>query len=242
MENLLLIIVALIIGIAIGYFLFKKLNGGTTSPPTIDPGDIGKPHGVIEVDDAIALHQNYKNTRYNVINEIMANATNNPDFKDTQFVWFSYEKMRKYMRYLEVIQKKNKGNKPISGIRVYFGAYDDNGMIPNQQTVFFTPTIKVDISEEHDNMKNLPFSIIPNNPEEPLVGHYKIIRELLIEEYHADKRFTAALASLGLNTENMNFALRANTENGNGIAENGGDKGTSASFNEGQASPPPPIK
>ncbi len=234
MENLLQLAVPLVVGIAIGYFLFKKLSGGTTHPPTVDPDDMAQPDGVISVDEAISLHKNYKNTRYSVINETIRSNTNDSDFIDTQFVWFSYEKMRKYMKYLRVIQKKNKGNKPISGIRVYFGAYGNGGKHPNQQTIFLTPTIECDISEE-GNMKNLPFSIIPTNAENPLVGRYQIIRDLLIEEYHADKRFNAALMSMNsrASSENKNINLVHKS------TENGGGNGTSASFNDGELSPPP---
>ncbi|WP_046755580.1 hypothetical protein [Kordia jejudonensis] len=234
MENLPLLIITLIIGIAIGYFICKKLS--SQNPPSTNPDDVTNPDGKISVSESIALHKNYKNTRYNVINEVIGNSVNNTDFKDTQFVWFSYDKIKSYMKYLDTIERKNPSNHPISGIRIYFGAYDangnDKGEFKHQQTIFFTPTIHMEISDDHHNMRNLPFSIIPDNSSEPLVGRYEIIRELLLEEHKPGSRFEAAMLSLNSNKKYVSRSQES-TEN---------DDGTSASFNMGQLSPPPSKK
>ncbi|WP_298421649.1 hypothetical protein [uncultured Kordia sp.] len=233
MENLLQLTVPLIIGVAIGYFICKKFGGGNTEPPNVNPSP-NPPNGIITVAQAVSLHENYKNERYPVINEIMVNSTNDSDFIDTQFVWFSYEKMREYMKFLENIQAKNPNNKAISGIRVYFGAYKTHDLYSNQQTVFFTPTIEVDISEKDGNMKNLPFYIAPDDPQKPYAGKYKIIKRLLVDEYYPEKRYNAAISNLNYEVNEKLVQKSSNPEND--------DDGTSVSFNEGNASPPPRKK
>ncbi|WP_430408624.1 hypothetical protein [Kordia sp.] len=223
MENLVLSIVPLVIGIAIGYFLFKKLN-------TCICENSDKPDGIIPVSEAVKLHESYVNGRYPIINQFI-----DKDFKDTQFVWFEYDKMKSYIQYLEAITKKNPNNPKISGVRVYFGAYTEHPKYPKQQTVFFNPTIETSLDEAHDNMKNLPFYIIPNSPNEPLVGQYKIIERLLIDEHNPTERAYMANNSLG-NKESKENLVQKKSAN----AEDGFDDGTSVSFNIGHLSPPPP--
>lgn len=225
MENLLQLAVPLVIGIAVGYFLFKKLN-------TCVCENSKKPDGIIPVSDAIKLHETYVDGRYPIINQSI-----DKDFKDTQFVWFEYGKMKSYMQYLEAVTKKNPNNPKISGVRVYFGAYDEHSLYTKQQTVFFNPTIETVLNEDYDNMKNLPFYIIPSNPNEPLVGSYKIIERLLIDEHNPTERAFMANNSLGHKEANDNLV-----ENKSFNAENDFDDGTSLSFNDGQLSPPPPKK
>lgn len=229
MENLVLSIVPLVIGIAIGYVLYKYIHN--------KPKPVKEPDNIISVSRAIQLHENYteNDLRYENTNQVIGNYTNNPDFKDTQFVWFSKKEIREYLDYLDYVEYLNPNNNSISGIRVYFGAYTDHPKYENQQTVFFTPTIKTDIDEEHDNMKNLPFSIIPSSNDQPLVGYYKIIEELLIDEHIPTIRANQANSKLGNKiTESKSMVSKS--------AENDFDDGTSLSYNFGQASPPPPKK
>ena len=221
MENPVLLIVALLVGIAIGYFICKKLsNGGNHHEKP--------PHGIISVEEAIDLHEEYVDKRYPIINNSIHKG-----FKDTQFVWFSFHKIKSYIEYLETVQHKNPSNEKISGIRVYFGAYEKHDEYPKQQTVFFNPTIETELKESSSNMKNLPFSIIPTNTSDPLVGKYKIIERLLIDEHNPTERAFQANNSLGHKKSAENLVQKSN-------AENGDDNGTSLSFNMGQLSPPPP--
>ncbi|QHI35265.1 hypothetical protein IMCC3317_06110 [Kordia antarctica] len=224
MENSVpLIIVALLVGIAIGYFICKKLSENNNGNP-----DAKAPEGIIEVTDAVNLHENYVAK----LNDPSQGTTTNPDFKETQFAWFSIEKIRNYIQYLDNVEKVNPENPEISGVRVYFGKYNQHKDYPNQQTVFFTPTVDTKLSEEYHNMKNLPFSIIPNDPSSPLVGRYKVITRLLLDEHNADTRANEANLSLGHKTSE-NLVQKSS-------AENDDDNGTSLSFNLGQLSPPPP--
>jgi hypothetical protein len=222
-------VVTLILGIAIGYFICKEyLCSECPSPPQLTG------QGIITVDKAINLHENYKQVHYQVINDTLSSLTNS-NFLDTQFVWFEYEKMKNYINYLETVQSKNPNNPKISGIRVYFGAYNDYEKYPLQQTVFFNPTIETTLDEKNNNMKNLPFYIIPDSPTDSLVGKYKVIQRLLLDEYNDIERAYMANTSLGHKNTREKSALKSSgAENGNG------DYGTSLSFNLGHLSPPPP--
>jgi len=159
-------------------------------------------------------------------------GTTDPDFKETQFVWFSMEKIRNYVKYLDNIEKVNPNNKKISGIRVYFGKYNQHKNYPNQLTVFFTPTIHINLNEDYHNMKNLPFCIIPKDASSAIIGRYKIVRDLLLDEHYPDTRANEANASLGIETTE-NVSQKSTAKNGDG---------TCLSFNIGELSPPPPKK
>lgn len=225
MENVLQIAVPFIVGAAVGYFLFKKFNRCVCASSE-------KPDGIISVPEAINLHETYVEGRYPLINQSISS-----DFKDTQFVWFSYDKMKSYFQYLEAAMNKNPNNPKISGIRVYFGTYNEHPQYSQQQTVFFNPTVEVPLpSETYDNMKNLPFCIIPDNASEPLVGKYKVIEELLIDEHNPTERAFMANNSLGNENANNNEFVPKRSPNNQ---KNGGNNCTSLSFNEGNACPPP---
>lgn len=235
-------IVSLVLGIAIGFFICKefycpKLDCSTCEPdcsncpttgacaPTTTP-----PPGIISINEAVNLHESYVGEHYQAINNAMGEG-----FLDTQFVWFEYDRIKSYIGYLEAVQDKNPNNEPISGIRVYFGAYGDgNDLYPKQQTVFFTPTVDTKLNENNSNMKNLPFYIQPSSSNDPLVGTYKIIGGLLIDQYNPDERAFMANSNLnGKNTREGQATAQksAQAKDGNG--------GTSLSYNMGQLSPPP---
>lgn len=233
MENLLLVIVALIVGAIIGYLYCKKQsNNNNEGNPNEKP-----PHGIISVDEAIELHENYVEK----IKDTSQNPTN-PNFRETQFVWFSMGKMRSYIEYLDNLEKVNPNNPKISGIRVYFGKYDNHNKYPQQQTVFFNPTIGVELNNEEmfpqdfPNMKHLPFSIIPRDGNSAIVGNYKIITELLLDDHYPFERAFEANNTLGIKSSQKESVHKSTAAARNG----NGDKGTSASFNDGQLSPPPP--
>lgn len=221
MENVLLIIVALLVGIVIGYLICKKLSNDHDNGHHEKP-----PNGIIPVNDAVNLHETYVNEKY----PLLSNAIGS---KETQFVWFEFHRMKSYMEYLETVQKKNPDNPKISGVRVYFGAYQDHPEYTKQQTVFFNPTIETSLDEDYDNMKNLPFYIKPKNSSDPIVGRYKIIGDLLLDEHNPIERAFMANSSLGHKESKENIVQKS-------VIQKNGDDGTSLSFNFGHLSPPPP--
>jgi len=235
MKNLVRTIVPLVIGAAIGFFVCKQYFCEKPDCPECPPNTTTVPSGIISVNKAVNLHETYKESRYQVINETIGGQTDST-FLDTQFVWFEYEKIKNYIAYLETVERKNPNNPEISGIRVYFGAYDStNPEYPQQQTVFFNPTIKTELEEDNNNMKNLPFYILPDTANEPLVGKYKVIQRLLLDEYNDVERAFIANSNLGHEETSENMVQKSAITN----AKNGGD-GTSLSFNIGHLSPPPP--
>ncbi|KAB8151878.1 hypothetical protein EZY14_016955 [Kordia sp. TARA_039_SRF] len=232
MKKTALAIVPLLLGAAIGFFICKEYfcEKPTNCPECPPTSTTEAPAGIISTNQAIALHETYVGEHYTAINNAMGD-----DFLDTQFVWFEYDRIKQYLQYLEAVQNKNPSNPPISGVRVYFGAHDaNNGQYPNQQTVFFTPTIDTKLSEKHSNMKNLPFYIKPKRTSDPLVGKYKIIGRLLIDQYNPEERAFMANSNLGNKDETRETMVQKS-----GDAKNG-DDGTSLSFNLGHLSPPPP--
>ncbi|EDP95781.1 hypothetical protein U8527_11715 [Kordia algicida OT-1] len=219
MENVLLIIVALLVGIVIGYLLCKKLSNDHGNGHQEEP-----PNGIIPVSDAVNLHETFVNEKY----PLLSSAINS---KETQFVWFEFDRIKSYINYLETVEKKNPNNPRISGVRVYFGAYQNHPEYTKQQTVFFNPTIETSLDEDYSNMKNLPFYIQPKNSSDPIVGRYKIIADLLLDEHNPIERAFMANNDLGHKESKENMVQKSSPKNGNG---------TSLSFNDGQLSPPPP--
>ena len=231
-------IVSLVLGIAIGFFICKefycpKLDCSTCEPDCSDCPTTGActptsetPNGIISVAEAVELHEAYENN----------NSFHYQDSLYTEFVWFEYDRIKQYIGYLEEVQRKNPNNAPISGIRVYFGAYGTAHVdYPSQQTVFFTPTIDTKLNESYSNMKNLPFSIQPTG-NDPLVGTYKVIRGLILDEYNPDER--TFMANNNLNGKNTREEGQTTVQK-SAQAKDGNDE-TSLSYNMGQLSPPPP--
>ncbi|AXG71378.1 hypothetical protein KORDIASMS9_03635 [Kordia sp. SMS9] len=225
MKNLVRTIVPLVLGAVIGFFICKEYF--CEKSPVVEK----EPKGIITVNEAINLHEAYVQK----LNDTMYQDTNNPDFKETQFVWFSMEKIRDYVNYLDHVEKVNPKNPKISGIRVYFGKYNEHKEYEGQQTVFFTPTVDTKLAKETDypNMKNLPFYILPKEASSPLVGKYKVIKQLLLDDHRPSTRANDANVYLGHKESKEKMAQKSTN------AKNG-DDGTSLSFNEGQLSPPPP--
>ncbi|MEM6718772.1 MAG: hypothetical protein AAF611_05645 [Bacteroidota bacterium] len=249
MKKTALAIVPLLIGAAIGFFVCKEYFCPKIDCTTCEvdctkcpeqPGPCAPtteaPSGIISIAEAVRLHETYAGERYQAANQLV-----DKNFLDTQFVWFEYDRIKQYIGYLEAVEQKNTSNPPISGIRVYFGAHDaNNDEYANQQTVFFTPTVDTKLNEQNTNMKHLPFYIQPNG-DDPLVGKYKVIGRLLIDQYNPDERWYLANANLGHKGQDPAGNVRqkmaqksANTENGDGD-----DDGTSLSLDMGQLSPPP---
>lgn len=227
MKNLVRTLVPLVLGVAIGFVVCKEYF--CEKCPT-NTGDA--PEGIITVNKAVQLHEAYVEK----LTDTTHGTPNDPEFKETQFVWFSMKKIRDYVNYLDHVEKVNPDNPKMSGIRVYFGKYTGHEEYTEQQTVFFTPTVdtKLASEEEFPNMKNLPFYIVPKDASSPIIGKYKVIERLLLDDHRPSIRMNEANVSLGHKGKegktNM-IQKSSNAKNGNG---------TSLSFNDGQLSPPPP--
>jgi len=100
----------------------------TACDPVIDA-----PQQTISAQEANLLEENFKQTRANVLNESLG-------FEDTRDFWFSIDTLKQYIAYVE--QEGKRLDKSNLGIRIYFGAYPQQGNFPDPgfATVFLVPT------------------------------------------------------------------------------------------------------
>ena len=113
-------------------------------PKTEEETDISnEPRGIISLDEAKVLCDNYENRRLkSIIDFERANNESGEKFVPTQFIDFELKTIKKYIKYVEKEAKKAKV-KPDS-IRIYLGNYGTDGRDPNRNTVFILPTATVD--------------------------------------------------------------------------------------------------
>ncbi len=140
---------------------------------------------LISVAQAIEMHEEYEKTLAPLIE-----TRNNGQYQATEFAWIDFEVLKQYVTMLEEVVTLN--NKDISGVRIYFGAYPESSNFkssgveinfPGRETIFMVPTIEVaasKLSDEFENLENLPFSIDPYDLN-PLEGDFVIIEKLLHE-------------------------------------------------------------
>lgn len=92
-----------------------------------------KPVGTINYDKANELEELFKTSRSTIIN-------NHLGYQDSREVWFSIDRLKKYIAYVESqAKKKNYDN---LGLRIYFGTYPENNEGKTFSTVFLVPTCK----------------------------------------------------------------------------------------------------
>lgn len=140
-------------------------------------------------------------------------------YQATDFAWIDLTTLKEYVALLEEVHKSNTGN--VSGVRIYFSAYPNAATfacdrsasvdVPGRETVFIVPTVKVtstSLSNQYENLEHLPFCIQPADSNEPYVGDFVVIDDLLCDN---DNGSTSAargsdyetMTSLVLNKMNM---------------------------------------
>lgn len=118
--------------------------------------EIPRPHMAIDLDEAIALYQNYGTNRVELIETYEDSLGQVENFQATRSLTFDFEELRQYMDYVE--QEAKAAGTNIKGLRVYLGQYDLEGSnYPNSETVFFNPTMKTSDGNE------VSFAIKDNN-------------------------------------------------------------------------------
>ncbi len=95
-----------------------------------------KPDGTITLKKANELEERYKATRHKIINRAL--GFDSLKIQDSREVWFSLERMKKYIKYVEEEAEKN-GYKEL-GLRFYLGAYPDTEENKGLTTLFAVPT------------------------------------------------------------------------------------------------------
>ncbi len=102
---------------------------------------VDAPDGIISLEKAKILCDNYETRRIGTIKEFEASQNPESEFIPTQFIDFDFETISNYVKYVEQEAKKAKV-RPDS-LRIYLGNYGKGGKDPNRNTVFMLPTAKI---------------------------------------------------------------------------------------------------
>ncbi|WP_010522471.1 hypothetical protein [Aquimarina agarivorans] len=98
--------------------------------------EIKAPEGTITLKEAHQLEQRYIKTRHSIINKAL--GFDGYKMQDSREVWFSLERMKEYIKYVEATADKE-GYKEL-GLRFYFGVYPDTNENIGYTTLFAVPT------------------------------------------------------------------------------------------------------
>lgn len=108
---------------------------------------MSKPAKCIPVDSARALQDNWVATRQPEIDRTLG-------YIDTREFFYSVEELEEFLNYVKEESKKQDITNP--GIRIYFGAYNNDKS--NKATVFLAPT-KGDDKNSDNNYDIDPFNL-----------------------------------------------------------------------------------
>ncbi len=103
---------------------------------------MSKPSKCISVESARVLQTNWVTTRQPEIDRTLG-------YTDAREVFYSVNELEEFLNYVKEESKKQGITNP--GIRIYFGAYNDDKS--NKATVFMSPTISDD--KNSDNNYNI---------------------------------------------------------------------------------------
>ncbi|MDC7995422.1 hypothetical protein [Altibacter sp. HG106] len=106
-----------------------------------------KPEKCITVAEARNLQNNWIASRAQQIENALGN-------QDTREVMWSLEELQEYLEYIK--EESDKAGIKNPGVRVYFGAYDNNDN--DRATVFFAPT-KGPENNDENNYDIAPFNV-----------------------------------------------------------------------------------
>lgn len=140
--------------IAIAFFgsallLLGACNQGSKEQPepatqltSLPEGHIDRPKGMIWLDEAKKLCDNYENRRIPTIEKFEAAQNNGEEkFIPVQFVSFDWKTISTYVKYVE--QEAKEANVAPDSLRIYLGNYGEKGRDPNRNTVFLLPAAQV---------------------------------------------------------------------------------------------------
>ncbi len=112
--------------------------------------EIEAPEGIISLNDAKSIYDNYTKNRVGIIEEYENKTRKSPDFQAARFVDFDYETIKQYIDYVDQEAEKA-GVEKVTKLRVYLANYPDEEVFagkevvhPKQNSVFMVPTLNVD--------------------------------------------------------------------------------------------------
>lgn len=140
----------------------------------------GNPSQIIPISKAIEMRNEYNN----VIAPLIENGKNSPTdtkYQATEFAFLELDTLKKYIHFLDEVKHLNP-EKAISGVRIYFAAYNssNSATYPGRETFFIAPTMKIastEASATYPIIDHVPFYIKPSG-ENPLVGTFTEINGL----------------------------------------------------------------
>ncbi len=104
--------------------------------------EVDAPEGIISLDVAKGLCENYERRRIPGIKKFeAANTDSEESFIPTQYVTFDLKTIRQYLDYVE--QEAKRANVEPDSLRIYLGNYGKEGRDPNRNTVFILPTAEI---------------------------------------------------------------------------------------------------
>ena len=142
MKNVLLLLVGAIIGGLATFYLCPECSSEGLEPP-----EIIKPKGVISPKEAMTLDKAF-DSRHRLISDSIVRR---PDNRSS---WYSLDDMRNYLTYAEN-QAKELGY-TMDGVRVYLGAHKDVDSVVGYTTMFFIPTGYKNIAEGSSSFMTRP--------------------------------------------------------------------------------------
>jgi len=104
--------------------------------------EVKPPAGIISLDEAKTLCDNYEERRIAGIKEFEMASNPEEEFVPTQFIDFDFETMHNYLKYVK--QEAKKAGVSPDSLRIYLGNYGKEGAEPNRNTVFILPTTTID--------------------------------------------------------------------------------------------------
>ncbi len=110
--------------------------------PKMAEEDKTPPSGIITLNEAKVLCENYEERRLPGIREFEMANNLEEEFVPTQFIDFDFKTIHKYVKFVEREARKA-GVRPDS-LRIYLGNYGKEGQQPNRNTVFLLPTTTID--------------------------------------------------------------------------------------------------
>ena len=135
MKKLILLLLGIAIGFALSYFYFNNSKNEES---------MATPKGLITPAEAEVLDKAF-DTRHQLISDSIVKR---PDNRSS---WYSLEDMRDFLTLAE--NEANTAGYTMDGIRIYLGAYPDEGTEVGYTTMFFIPTGTKNTSE--GNMINM---------------------------------------------------------------------------------------
>lgn len=189
----------------------------------------------ITLEQTVQLKKNYDNRFIEKIKEIQTkNIERKEDYEPTEYSWISLEELKRYIKFLEAVEKKNEGNPDISGIAINFGAYNldkksNKGDYSGRLNVFFTPTYKS--VDKNKTIDHKPF-YIHYTGSDSFKGEYKLLSDLYKNENYKEY-LRNGNKSKALKNSKMINGLQKNTLNPTVISGN-----QTLSYNEFNTRPP----